>query len=63
MSFSTGQVTVLTLQSRVETEDHVRIVHGSSSLEGDGMEVRTDTGTVTIHKNVSAMLAGEVKVK
>jgi LPS export ABC transporter protein LptC len=63
MSFSTGQVTVLTLQSRVETEDHVRIVHGGSSLEGDGMEVRTDTGTVTIHKNVSAMLAGEVKVK
>jgi LPS export ABC transporter protein LptC len=63
MTISTERVSIITAESKIHTNDHVRMTYGASSLEGDGMEVHTDSGTMTLRNNVSAVLAGELKAK
>lgn len=53
---TTDSLTMETVRNRIVTRDHVTILHGGSSLEGEGMELRTDTGTMTLLKNVSARI-------
>jgi LPS export ABC transporter protein LptC len=43
-------------RSFLSTDDHVKIVHRNTTVEGDGMELQTVNGTVKLLRNVSATL-------
>lgn len=56
MSVETDKVFYNADRSLLSSDDHVRIMHRTATVEGDGLELHTVNGTVKLLRNVSATL-------
>lgn len=56
MTFSTGHLVYSASRSLVSTDDKVRLVDASLSVEGNGMELRLDTRKLRVLHNVTAVI-------
>jgi LPS export ABC transporter protein LptC len=56
MHVETDKIFYDAAKSTLSSDDHVKITHRNSIVEGDGMELHTVNGTIKLLKNVSATL-------